>query len=347
MQLQFSRDELLSDVDYVKRNEVEGRRMHGGFDRHGTYVPPRSNGRAVAIANWTSALRDRGGDLLEADSSLLVGPRMPNVEQQRLLIREGMSRVFWNGLTITGKIEGRGRMLATMPIPNMQNYFVEDISDMAIAHLDKGLMWAHGIDEGGEPEKGIGGHDVMWFVARDLVLGKDAWPDAEPPERIARQDSPERRMPQIAVEMEMLLSFLMNLLLIEFRAEIGFAATQETLRTPGLFPDRTEKAELAAEIVERIRTDEKIHVESLRLYLGEIASLHIRTVDGGSVLGTELIQPFWDDLVTWATVGQPVLAARQTYDAICDLIEELPEGKRVQQEFDELTDHGVFEEEAA
>lgn len=347
MQLEFTREELLSEHKFAQSNVIDGTRMHGGFDETGAYIPPRSLGRTVAIENWTKALRERGGDLLEADSSLLSGPRLPNVEQQRLLIREGMSRVFWNGLTITGKIEGRGRMLATMPMPPLQACIVEDISNMALGHLHKGLLFAHGIDEGGEPEKGIGGHDVMWFVARDLSLGESAWPDVDPPASISRPDSGERKMPRIAPEVEGFLAFLMNLLLIEFRAEIGFAATQETLRTTGLFAEREEKAKVAAEIVERIRTDEKIHVESLRLYLGELRTLHLKTVDGGEVLGSELIDPYWSNLVGWATGDQPIIAARQTYTAIVELINELPEHERVQTEFERLMDAGILEQQAA
>lgn len=347
MQLEFTREELLSEHRFARLNVINGTRMHGGFDETGTYIPPRSLGRSVAIENWTNALRERGGDLLEADSSLLSGPRLPNVEQQRLLIREGMSRVFWNGLTITGKIEGRGRMLATMPMPPLQACIEEDISKMAIGHLHKGLLFAHGIDEGGEPEKEIGGHDVMWFVARDLSLGESAWPDVDPPASISRPDSGDRKMPQVAPEVEGFLAFLMNLLLIEFRAEIGFAATQETLRTRRLFSEREDKANLAAEIVERIRTDEKIHVESLRLYLGELRTLHLKTVDGGEVLGSELIDPYWINLVGWATGDQPIIAARQTYAAIVELIKDLPEHERVQAEFERLMDAGILEHQAA
>ena len=347
MQLEYTTDELLSSYEYAQPHVVHGTLMHGGIGEKGEYISPRTKGRSRAIRSWTEALRMRGGDLLVADSSLLSGPRLPNVEQQRLLIRERMSRVFWNGLTITGKIEGRGRMLATMPIPELQSFIVEDIEQMAIGHLNKGLLFAHGIDEGGEPEKGIGGHDVMWFVVRELALGSDAWPDVEPPSSISRPDAGERRMPQLSPEMEGFFAFLMNLLLIEFRAEIGFAATQEILRTRDLFGERSENAQLAAEIVERIRTDEEIHVESLRLYLGELRTLHIRTTDGDEVLGSKFIDSYWADLVAWATGDQPVIAARQTYEAIRDLISEMPEAERVQQEFDQLADDGILQSEYA
>ena len=341
MQLRFSREELLSDHDYAIPHEIEGQKLHGGFDSDGNYIPPRSKIRPLAIENWSDALRERGGDLLDADSSLLTGPRVPNVRQQCLLIKEGMSKPFWNGLTITGKIEGRGRMLSTMPIPPLQDLIVEDISDMAIGHLGEGLMHAHGIDEGGEPEKGIGGHDAMWFVARDLVMGPNAHPDVDPPGSIAREETPTRRMPDLPLPLEMFLSFMMNLLLIEFRAEIGFKAAQDTMRAEGVFDVPREQAEEAAEIVERIRTDEKIHVESLRLYLGEFRSIHFRTEDGGEELGAKYIDPFWDGIVRWATVDQPRLVAGQAYQGMRATISEMEDSERVQREFDALSDADV------
>lgn len=330
----FSEAELLRSHDYAQPHVVAGHRLHGGFDEHGRYLPPRSLGRNRALDLWTEALRARGGDLFEADASLLTGPRLPNPGQQRLLLREGIGAPFWNGLTVTGKIEGRGRVLAEMRFPDLQPVVVEDIADMAIGHLNRGLLVAHGLDEGGEPDKGIGGHDVMWFALRDLVFGAGAYPDVEPPESISRPEAGRRWMPEIAAEYESLLSFLMNLLLIEFRAEIGFAATQATLRTPDLFTDRRPAAEEAAEIVERIRTDEEIHVRSLRLYLGELRSVTLRTVDGGTIAGAELIDRFWDGLVHWATVEQPRLAAAGQYQAIKPQILAHPDGARILAEFD-------------
>ena len=339
-QLTFSEDELLTDHDYAAPHVVGEQRLHGGFDAHGQYVPPRSKVRRVAIDNWTAALRERGGDLLVADSSLLTGPRVPNPEQQRVLIENGVSRPFWNGLTITGKIEGRGRMLAQMPFPDLQTLVVEDISGTGLGHLRRGLLKAHGIDEGGEPEKGIGGHDVMWFVARDLAFGPDAHPDVEPPESISRPEAGQRHMPEIEMPFELALSFLMNLLLIEFRAEIGFAAAQATFRAPTLFTERRAEAEQAAEIVERIRTDELIHVESLRLYIGELRSLTVRTVDGGTMPGATLIDRFWKGILNWATVEQPRLAAERLHQAIREQILASPKGETLLRDFNALADAG-------
>ncbi len=336
--LNYSEAEIMQNDDFAQPHVIDGRRMHGGFDASGTYVPPRASKRNAALDAWSAELRRRGGDLFAADASLLRGARMPNVEQQRFLLRNGLGQWFWNSLTTTGKIEARGRVLAEMKFPNLQKAIKEDISQMAIGHLNKGLLVAHGFDEGGEPDKGIGGHDVMWFVARDLIFGPNAFPDIEPPASISRPESGKRWMPEIAIEYEGMLSFLMNLLLIEFRAEIGFANSQNVFRTADLFAGRRAAAEEAAEIIERIRTDEEIHVRSLRLYLGELRTLTFATVDGGEISGAVLIDRFWAGLIQWATVEQPRIVALQVYEVLKARILALPQGERLLREFDAVSD---------
>ncbi len=331
--LRYTRDQLMEDHDYAEPQVVDGRRMHGGFLADGTYQPPRTKVRGPAIDAWTKALRDRGGEIFDADASLLDGVRLPSIDQQRVLLRNGLGETFWNNLTIIGKIEAKGRLLADITFPDLQDVIVEDISEMAIGHLNDGLLVAHGLDEGGEPEQGIGGHDEMWFVARDLAFGVGAYPDVEPPENIARPDT-ERRIPELRADIEGLVSFLANLLLIEFRAELGFSETQAVLRTPDLWGDRTEQAAEAAEIIGRIRTDEEIHVTSLRLYLGEIRSCTFRTEDGGTISGAEIIDRFWNDLVRWAVVDQPALQADQQRTMLEERISAHIEADRVLQEFD-------------
>ncbi|MEM7139999.1 MAG: hypothetical protein AAF548_03140 [Actinomycetota bacterium] len=332
--LTYSQDELLADHDYVEHHTVLGERLHGGFLADGAYQPPRALVREPALDAWEAALRDRGGEPFGATADLLEGLRMPTAEQQLVLLRNGLGESFWNSLTITGKIEAKGRLLAEMTFPDLQDVIVEDISEMAIGHLNKGLLLAHGIDEGGEPEKGIGGHDAMWFAARDLAFGPGAFPDVEPPENIGRPDAGTRLVPEIPPEIEGMVSFLANLLIIEFRAELGFADSQQVLRTPDVFVDRRADAELAAEIVERIRIDEAIHVRSLNIYLGEMRSVTFSTIDGGTVSGAELIDRFWSGLVDWATVEQPKLAAVEQRKMLEGRIAVHGEADRVLAEFD-------------
>ncbi len=330
----YTTDELMQDHKYAAEHMVGRQRLHGGFMPDGSYQPPRALIREAAFDAWETALRAKGGQPLDASASLLAGQRMPSVKQQRLLLRNDLGMTFWNGLTITGKIEAKGRILAEMTFPDLQPAIVEDITQMAIGHLNKGLLVAHGLDEGGEPDKDIGGHDAMWFVARNLVFGEDAFPDVEPPERISRPEEGTRFVPEIEPAIEALVSFIANLLIIEFRAEVGFADTQEVLRTDGIFPGCD--TELAAELVERIRTDELIHVRSLCLYLGELASVTFKTVDGATIPGHEVIDRFWGGLVRWATVEQPKIAAVGRRAEIVDRIAAHAQGTALIAEFDSL-----------
>jgi len=332
MQLVYTEQELMRDHPDLQPQVILDQRVHGGFGDDGSYQPPRALVRERALDAWTEQLRERGYDVFPADSSLLAGLRVVDEAHQRVLLRNGLGRWFWNQLTVTGKIEARGRLLADITFPDLQPVIVEDISEMAIGHLGKGLLLAHGLDEGGQPDLGIGGHDVMWFLARDLAFGSDAYPDVDPPETIGRPDAGTRTMPELPAEIEGLVSLLANLLIIEFRAELGFAESQAVLRSPDVFVDRREEAELAAEIIERIRTDEEIHVRSLRVYLGELCSVTFRTADGGTVSGQQLIDRFWDGMVQWATVDQPALTAPQIRADLDAYVSTHPEANRVRAE---------------
>ncbi len=332
-QLTYERDDLLASHEYAEAHVVAGRTLHGGMLADGTYQPPRALIRERALDAWEAALRERGGAPFPASAELLEGVRLPTVDQQLVLLRNGIGQWFWNMLTIIGKIEALGSALRVLPVPDLQAHIVEDISETAIGHLDRGLFEAHGIDEGGIPEEGVGGHDEMWFAARDLAFGADAYPDVEPQPGLAREDG-NRYLPEIPEEVEFLFSFLANLLIIEFRAELGFAESQAILRTPDLFADRRAEAELAAEIVERIRIDEQIHVRSLNLYLGELCSVHLRTTDGGTVPGSELVDRFWNGMVRWATMEKPVLDAERSRQNLQTLIESHPDAQRILSEFE-------------
>jgi quercetin 2,3-dioxygenase len=171
--LRYTRDELMTDHDDVEPHFVAGRRVHGGFLADGTYVPPRTKVRQPAVDAWTEALRDRGGDVLDADASLLEGARLPNVEQQRVLLRNGLGESFWNSLTIIGKIEAKGRLLADIRFPDLQDVIVEDISEMAIGHLNEGLV-DHADSLGAAARYGKG--DVQWMTAGRGIQHAEMFP---------------------------------------------------------------------------------------------------------------------------------------------------------------------------
>lgn len=336
--LVYAEEELLQSHPGLHPHVEAGRRLHGGFDDRGRYVPPRLLHREPAVEAWSRALRARGGALLAADASLLAGVRTPNAAQHKLLLREGLGQTFWNTLTITGHIEARGRVLADMTFPELGDVLEEDVSETAVGHLNRGLLCAHGLDEGGEPEAGIGGHDVMWFALRDLAFGETDFPEPAIPANIARPDA-ELRLPEgLAAPHVRTIDFLCNLLMIEFRAELGFSLAETLLRDPELFTGRRDEALRAAAIVGRIRLDEAIHVRSLRLYLGELRHARFRLEDGRTVPGAEVVDPLWEAVVHWATVEQPPLAAAQQRRILAERVRAHPQGERIWAELESLAD---------
>jgi hypothetical protein len=124
--------------------------------------------------------------------------------------------------------------------------------------------------------------------------------------------------------------------MIEFRAENGFRASEEVLRDGSLWGERAGQAREAAEIVGRIRQDEKIHVESLLLYLGELRAATFRTISGGTVPGREIVDRIWSAIVHWATREQPKLSLEQQRPILEKRIAAHPDAARIQAEFDAL-----------
>ncbi|HEY1561899.1 MAG TPA: hypothetical protein VGF71_13605 [Caulobacteraceae bacterium] len=314
--LRYSRDDLMASHPYARPHEEAGYRLHGGFLADGTYVSPRTLVRTPAVAAWAQALEARGWPVIDASVELMKRPGFPNFEQQRLLIGEGLGQTFWDSLTVTGIIEARGRGLCDLPAPDFSQRIVDDLSDTATGHLGKGLLYAHGADEGGDPARpGEGAHDAMWFAARDLAFGKDAWPLAGAPDSIARE-TPGREMPDLTEGMEQFVKFLMNVLMIEIRAESFFDLCQRLFRDPALWGERRAGADKAAELVERIRTDEAIHVSYLRVVLSEMRSFTWRTVSGAEKRGAEILDPMWETMVVWHGRTQRDLAAERSRDQL-------------------------------
>lgn len=297
----FSKEELEADIDYAKPHEACGLKLHGGFDENGQYVSPRTRYRWQAINAWTRQLEEKNVEIVEATTALLTEPNYPNVEQQLFLLKHGVDQPLWDSLTITGLIEARGKALAELTAPDFQDIILEDISETALGHLNKGLLTSHGWDEGGKPGSGLGGHDEMWFATRDLIFGKDAFPLVEPPASIGREKA-QREMEQLPVEHEMLISFLMNLLMIEVRAERAFAFYEDVISNPSVFVDKRTEANKAVELVNRIRADESVHVAWLKAAISEFRASTIKTVDGKEVSGASILDPVWAQMVQWHAV---------------------------------------------
>ena len=194
--LRYTTEEILADHPYARPHIEAGYKLHGGFDAEGRYISPRTLHRWPAIRAWEGALKARGQDVIDSSQQLMVRGNFPSVEQQKFLLDLGLGQTLWDSLTVTGVIEARGRRLADATAPDFQAIVVDDISETATGHLNKGLLKAHGLDEGGNDARGEGGHDAMWFAARDMLFGKNAYPDPVVPENLSRPEL-GRLMPQI------------------------------------------------------------------------------------------------------------------------------------------------------
>ncbi|MEI9993440.1 MAG: hypothetical protein WDM91_02500 [Rhizomicrobium sp.] len=333
--LAYTRDEIMADHAYVQPQIEAGYRLHGGFDAEGNYISPRTLNRWPAVTAWQAQLGSRGETVIDASLRLLKRGPYPTTEQMKFLLGRGVGETLWNSLTITGVIEARGGMLAQAVAPDFQAIVVEDISQTALGHLNKGLLAAHGYDEGGQKALGIGGHDDMWFAVRDALFGKDAYPIPDVPASIARPET-GRRMPQIPQGYEDWILLLMNVLMIEVKAESFFSFCQTVMRDPANFADRRPAASHAADLVERIRTDEAVHVAYLATVVSELRSVTIRTVDGKTVPGAGIIDPVWEQMIEWHAVTAADFGRGQAREAIAARLKAEPNGSVLAAAFDRL-----------
>jgi len=279
--LLLSREEIVRSHDYVRPHVEAGYRLHGGYVATGEYRSPRTLVRGPAVERWAEALVGNGGELIDVSRSILPTPIWPNLQQSRLLMEKGLDRTLWNLLTATGIVEARGGILRTVAAPDFQSIVVEDLGATVTGHLNKGLLWAHGVDEAGDPNQPEeGAHDFMWFAVRDMVFEKGIYPVPEIG-TVARR-AVHREMPEIPATHENFLKLLMNALIIEVRAESLFDHVQKLLSDPDLFLYRRQDTEHAVEIVESLEIDledeailagDAIAFDDLRHRLGEFGDL--------------------------------------------------------------------------
>ena len=333
VQLIYSQAELEAEVDDLSPHEECGLKLHGGFDSENRYTSPRTKYRWQAVNAWEQQLLKNDVVLVSATTELLTEPNFPNVRQQLFLLENGVEQALWDSLTITGIVEGRGRALVDLVAPDFQKIIVEDIGSTSLGHINKGLLRAHGWDEGGREDSGLGGHDTMWYAVRDLIFGKGKYPQPSPPDSIGREIN-EREMEQIPPEYESMLSLFMNVLMIEVRAEKAFRYYEDVIgESKALY-----NTSLAVTLVNRVRTDEAIHVAWLRTAISEFGHFTIKTANG-PVKGWDIIGPVWEKMVHWHSVGMHKANREANVKAMEALILTESKGSDLLDEFRSLGNH--------
>jgi hypothetical protein len=284
--LDWTAAELLESGPYDEPLVAGGVRCHGGFDADGRYRSPRTLHRAPAIAAWQARLARDGHPLLAIDPALMP-PQYPNVEQSALLLREGVREPIVRRLTIISIVEGFGAIIRDVRVPDLAARVLEPVAGTALAHLRGGLFEAHARDEAGWRDEG--GHKQMWEAARDLALEKPKVPGDLLLRMLGqgglRRERRARAFPQIDEDLEAMLATMVSVLAVEVFAMGTFDWGERLLSSPEV----SAEPEAAGRMVSHIRADEHPHVEYLRTALSELSARTLRTVDGGTLPGREVV----------------------------------------------------------
>jgi len=283
---EYSAEELLDCGPYAEPLIAGDVRCHGGFDADGRYRSPRTLHRAPAIRAWQAGLERDGHALLAIDPKLMP-PQYPNVEQAGLLLREGVRDPVVRRLTIIAIVEGFGAIIRDVRVPDLGSQLVEPIEGTVLAHLRKGLFEAHARDEAGYRDEG--GHKQMWEAARDLALESPKIPGDVLMRMMGqgpgRRGARKRAFPRIDPDLEILLATMAQVLAVEVFAMGAFDWGERLLSDPEV----SAAPDAAGAMVGYIRSDESPHVEYLRTALSEVAARTLRTVDGATLPGREVV----------------------------------------------------------
>jgi hypothetical protein len=347
-QVDYDAAELLASHRYAEPLVVAGRRCHGGFDDDGAYVSPRTANRVPAIAAWQARhRREVGTELLHLP--LDTWPEhYPNVAQARFLIASGVPEPVIATLTRVGTVEGFGGLIRHSPIPDLRRVVDEDTRGTALAHLGSGLFEAHARDEAGHEDEG--GHEHMWFAARDIAFEDPVTEDARAlmlermgivapgaagidPAALRATAMANRVWPDdVDFDLEVLITRMVRLLLIEISAFHTFAWAEELLADHDLVAGEGE----AARLVGYIRADETPHVDYLRTALSELRDRTIVGATGARHAGADLVGRLWDGAIVQSVGANRRQALDTMWAEVRHAVGDRPGAADLLARFDEL-----------
>ena len=331
--VEYSSDQLLASGDYEEPLIAGGVLCHGGFDSDGLYRSPRVLHRKPAIEAWQRALLASGGELIQI-SSELIPPQYPSVEQSVLLCRRGVREPVVRALTVVSVVEGFGAIIRDVKVPDLEATLVEPIQGTALSHLTRGLFEAHARDEAGWGAEG--GHKQMWEAARDLAFEKPEVP-ADVLMRIMggpgrRSRERARLFPQIDPILERMVTTMANVLIVELFAEEVFDWGKSVLSNPEI----SAEPERAAAMVGYIQSDENPHVEYLRTALSELSARTVRTVDGSTISGKEVVHGTLHTMLSQITRQRPEEQRSQVQENMTEVFQKADNPGALREEFEAL-----------
>ena len=331
-QLVFSAEELLASGDYAEPLLAGGVRCHGGFTPEGHYRSPRTIHRGPAIRAWQARLEREGAALIEVRRALMP-PQYPNVEQAKLLLRQGVRDPIVRTLTVISIVEGFGAIIRDVRVPDLEALVVEPIEGTALAHLRGGLFEAHARDESGYRDEG--GHKQMWEAARDLALESPKVPGDVLMRMMSRRGRGERAepaFPQLEPKLERMLAIMVQVLAVEVFAEGTFEWGKAVLSDPEV----SAAPEAAGAMVGYIQADESPHVEYLRTALSGLRARTLRTVDGKTLPGREVVDGLLHRTLRTLTHNRPREQREDIRESLREAMQVARDPKGLLEAFDAL-----------
>jgi hypothetical protein len=177
----------------------------------------------------------------------------------------------------------------------------------------------------------------MWYAVRDLIFGKGKYPQPTPPVSIGRAKN-EREMELVPPEYEGILNLLMNVLMIEIRAERAFCYFEDVINESKVLYNTS----LAVTLVNRIRADEAIHVAWLRTAISEFGHCTVKTSDG-HMKGWDIIGPVWEKMVHWHSVEMHEVNRETNVKGMEKVLLDAPNGVELLSTFRNLGDRQMFD----
>jgi hypothetical protein len=142
-----------------------------------------------------------------------------------------------------------------------------------------------------------------------------------------------RRWPDdVDFDLEMLITRMVRLLLIEISAFHTFAWAEELLADPDLVAGDGE----AARLVSYIRADETPHVDYLRTALSELRDRTIVGEGGRKHAGSDLVGDLWDRALAASTGPNRQAALETTWGEVRHAVGDRPGASDLLARFDEL-----------
>ncbi|MCS5637613.1 MAG: hypothetical protein NZ990_13915 [Myxococcota bacterium] len=328
----YTPEQLLASRPTREPLIANGVRCHGGFDADGLYHSPRTLFRQPAIEAWQAQLAADGHPLLEIPSTLMP-PQYPSAAQARLLLRQGVRDPLVRTLTVISIVEGFGAMIRDVHVPDLEQALVEPVDGTALAHLRGGLFEAHARDESGYRDEG--GHKQMWEAARDAALEDPKIPGdvlMRLMGRRGRSGPPKPAFPEIGPDLERMLGFMANVLIVEVFAEGTFRWGVDVLSDPEV----SAAPKVAGGMVRNIQKDEKPHVDYLRTALSEVAARTLNTVDGKTISGRTVVHGLIHRILSQVTRDRRGDQRDDLRESLAEAIRGAANPSALQDEFDEL-----------